>query len=92
MIRNVYIHKVPARPTMLQCDEFIPCFISHENINNKLIRDVIGNIISSFQTYHLDIYYNFPNLTKEWSYNLPLTITIPLIIGGSIKKHLELGY
>ena len=74
------------RPTMLQCDEFIPRFISHENINNKMIRYVIGNIISSFQPYCLDIYCKFPNLSKEWSYNLPLTITIPLIIGGSIKN------
>ena len=87
MIRNLDIHKVPARPMMLQCDEFIPWLISHANINNKLIQYVIGNIISSFQTYHLDIYYKFPNLTKEWSYNLPLTIKIPLIIGGSIKKN-----
>jgi len=87
MIRNLDIHKVPTRPMMLQCDEFIPWLISHANINNKLIRDVIGNIISSFQPYHLDIYYKFPNLTKEWYYNLPLTITIPLIIGGSIKKN-----
>ena len=66
--------------------------ISYANINNKSIRDVLGNIISSFQPYFLDIYYKFPNHTKEWSYNLPLTITMPLIIGGSIKKHLELGY
>ena len=49
------------RATMLQCDEFIPWLIIHANINNKLIRDVIGNIISSFQPYLLDIYYNFPN-------------------------------
>ena len=84
-IRNLDIHKVPARPTMHQCDESIPWLISHANINNKLIRDVIGNIIYSFQPYCLDIYYKFPNLTKEWSYNLPITITIPVIIGGSIK-------
>ena len=92
MIRNLDIHKVLARPMMLQCDEFIPWLFSHSKINNNMIRDVIGNIISSFQPYRLDIYYKFPNLTKEWSYNLPLSITIPLIIGGSIKKHLELGY
>ena len=77
---------------MVQCDEFIPWLSSHAHINNNIIRDVIWNIISYFQPYRLDIYYKFPNLTKEWSYNLPLTITIPLIIGVSIKKHLELGY